>query len=159
MTRLDFQDEAVTKLIEKFKRLWNAEGRMLPLVFKSPTGSGKTFMVESFMQELKTVGGFNEDIAWIWITFSDELAMQSKAKFEEYFYPNVGRRLLTVADFADGVLKRDDVLFLNWQKLVANDAGARILRRPDDPAKRRRTVTTLRTSLKRRMPRGGQSRW
>ena len=137
MTRLDFQDEAVTKLIEKFKRLWNAEGRMLPLVFKSPTGSGKTFMVESFMQELKTVGGFNEDIAWIWITFSDELAMQSKAKFEEYFYPNVGRRLLTVADFADGVLKRDDVLFLNWQKLVANDAGARILRRPDDPAKKK----------------------
>lgn len=137
MTRLDFQDEAVTKLIEKFKRLWNAEGTLLPLVFKSPTGSGKTFMVESFMQELKTVGGFNEDIAWIWITFSDELAMQSKAKFEEYFYPNIGRRLLTVADFADGILKRDDVLFLNWQKLVANDAGARILRRPDDPAKKK----------------------
>ena len=66
MTKLDFQDKAVTLLIEKFKRLWNAEGTMLPLVFKSPTGSGKTFMTESFMQELKTVGGFAEDIAWIW---------------------------------------------------------------------------------------------
>lgn len=137
MTKLDFQDKAVTQLIEKFKRLWNAEGTMLPLVFKSPTGSGKTFMTESFMQELKTVGGFTEDIAWIWITFSDELAMQSRNKFEEYFYPNVGRRLLTVADFADGVLKRDDVLFLNWQKLVANDASARILRRPDNMDKKK----------------------
>ena len=137
MTKLDFQDKAVTQLIEKFKRLWNAEGTMLPLVFKSPTGSGKTFMTESFMQELKTVGGFTDDIAWIWITFSDELAMQSRSKFEEYFYPNVGRRLLTVADFADGILKRDDVLFLNWQKLVANDADARILRRPDNKAKKK----------------------
>lgn len=137
MTKLAFQERAVTQLIGKFKRLWRSEGAMLPLVFKSPTGSGKTFMTECFMQELKSVGGFDEDVAWIWITFSDELAMQSKAKFEEYFYPNIGRRLLTVADFSDGILKRDDVLFLNWQKLVANDADARILRRPDDAAKKK----------------------
>lgn len=137
MKKISFQEKAVTALIEKFKRLWNAPGTMLPLVFKSPTGSGKTFMTESFIQELKSVGGFHEDVAWIWITFSDDLAMQSKAKFEEYFSPSVGRRLLTVADFSDGVLKRDDILFLNWQKLVANNADARILRRPDDPAKKK----------------------
>ena len=137
MTKLPFQEKAVAALIEKFKRLWNAPGTMLPLVFKSPTGSGKTFMTESFIQELKSSGGFHEDVAWIWITFADDLAMQSKEKFEEYFSTGVGRRLLTVADFADGVLKRDDILFLNWQKLVANDANARILRRPDDPAKKK----------------------
>ena len=137
MKKIPFQDKAVTALIEKFKRLWNAPGTMLSLVFKSPTGSGKTFMTESFIQELKSVGGFHEDVAWIWITFSDDLAMQSKAKFEEYFSPSIGRRLLTVADFADGVLKRDDILFLNWQKLVANNADSRILRRPDDASKKK----------------------
>ena len=139
MTRIGFQDKAVKDLTDAFQKLWNAPGTMLPLVFKSPTGSGKTYMTERFIQELSSVGGFNEDVAWIWITFSDELAMQSREKFEQYFSPAIGRRLLTVADFSDGVLRQDDVLFLNWQKLVANDAEARVLRRPDDPTKRKET--------------------
>lgn len=135
LERMEFQETAVDDLIAAFKCLWSAPGDMLPIVFKAPTGSGKTYMTEKFIQNLKPVGGFTEDIAWIWITISDELAMQSKNKFEEYFYPSVGRRLLTVADFSDGVLKRDDVLFLNWQKLVAKDADARILRRPEEKEK------------------------
>lgn len=135
MTKLPFQEKAVAELTAAFKRLWDAPGDMLPLVFKSPTGSGKTFMVESFIQELAQRAGFAEDVAWIWITFSDDLAMQSKAKFEEYFHPNVGRRLLTTADFSDSVLKSGDILFLNWQKLVANNADARILRRPEEKEK------------------------
>ena len=138
MRKIRFQEKAVAELTAAFKRLWNAPSYMLPLVFKSPTGSGKTFMTESFIQELGN-SGFADDVAWIWITFSDELAMQSKAKFEEYFYPNAGRRLLTTADFSDGVLKTGDVLFLNWQKLVANDADARILRRPEKKEKRKET--------------------
>ena len=137
MRKLGFQEKAVAELIAAFKRLWMAPGDMLPIVFKSPTGSGKTFMTESFIQELSASGGVPDDVAWIWITFSDDLAMQSKAKFEEYFYPNVGRRLLTVADFSDGVLKNGDILFLNWQKLVARDADARILRRPEDKNKKK----------------------
>ena len=137
MTKLDFQEKAVNDLTVAFKKLWLASGTMLPLVFKSPTGSGKTFMTESFIQELSPSNGFDADIAWIWITFSDDLAMQSKAKFAEYFYPNIGRRLLTVADFSDGVLRRDDVLFLNWQKLVADNADSRILRRPENAAKKK----------------------
>ena len=136
--------KAVSELIAAFKRLWNAPGYMLPLVFKSPTGSGKTFMTESFIQELGN-SGFSEDIAWIWITFSDKLAMQSKEKFEEYFYPNAGRRLLTTADFSDGVLKTGDVLFLNWQKLVANNADARILRRPEKRRRGKKPATTSKT--------------
>ena len=137
MTKLDFQKKAVADLLAAFRKLWLAPDTMLPLVFKSPTGSGKTFMTESFIQELSPSNGFDADIAWIWITFSDDLAMQSKAKFEEYFYPNVGRRLLTVADFNDGVLGRDDVLFLNWQKLVADNADSRILRRPENVTKKK----------------------
>ena len=136
MRRKPFQEKAVEELVGTFKRLWAAPGDILPLVFKSPTGSGKTFMVESFMQELSTSGGFDEDIAWIWITFSEDLAMQSKSKFEEYFFPNVGRRLLAAGDFAnEGVLKKGDVLFINWQKLVAEKADKRVLRRPDDTSR------------------------
>ena len=63
MTKFDFQKDAVEALCETFKRLWKAPGRRLPLVFKSPTGSGKTFMVTSFVNELSSVEPFDEDIA------------------------------------------------------------------------------------------------
>lgn len=137
MTKFKFQETAIEALCENFKRLWRAPGRRLPLVFKSPTGSGKTFMVTSFINGLSSVEPFDEDVAWIWITFSDDLAMQSREKFNEYFFPNGGRRLLTVADLDEGVLRRNDVLFLNWQKVVSRKAENRVLRRPapGEPAK------------------------
>ena len=135
MKRLEFQDTAIGELCTAFRTLWYAGGTQLPLVFKSPTGSGKTFMVTSFISDLTAVHNFDDDIAWVWITFSDDLAMQSKEKFSEYFYPNAGRRLLTVADFGEGKLKRNDVLFLNWQKLVSRSAEARVLRKPENPDK------------------------
>ncbi|MGN0833033.1 MAG: DEAD/DEAH box helicase [Kiritimatiellia bacterium] len=130
MKIIGFQTKAIEELATTFKSLWYAPGSRLPLVFKAPTGSGKTFMVTSFVHGLGSATSFDDDIAWIWITFSEELAMQSKGKFSDYFYPNAGRRLLTAADFSEGVLRRNDVLFINWQKLVAKNAKDRVLRRP-----------------------------
>lgn len=135
MNLLEFQDNAVNGsngLVETFKKLWNTGNKNLEITFKSPTGSGKTFMVSSFINELQRQPNFTEDIAFVWITFSDELAMQSRDKFNDYFYPNVSHQLLTVADFSQGILKKDDILFLNWQKLVSRKASDRVLRRPED---------------------------
>lgn len=132
---LPFQENAVlgeNGLVNTFKKLWQTGASNLDITFKSPTGSGKTFMVSNFVRELQNDPAFGGDVAFVWITFSDDLAMQSRAKFYDYFFPNVGRSLLTIADFSEGVLKRDDILFLNWQKLVAKDAKKRLLRRPDE---------------------------
>ncbi len=132
---LPFQENAVlgkNGLVETFKKLWRTGASHLDLTFKSPTGSGKTFMLSNFLRELQNCPEFDDDVAFVWVTFSDELAMQGREKFAGYFFPNVGRRLLTVADFSEGILQRDDVLFLNWQKLVSKRAADRVLRRPDD---------------------------
>ena len=130
---LAFQQNAVEELTTQFKAIWYANNDYKhEIVFKSPTGSGKTFMVSNFINGLHTQPDWNEDVAFVWITFSDDLAMQSKEKFYEYFHPNIGNQLLTIQDFNQGVLKRNDILFLNWQKLVSKKAADRVLRRPDD---------------------------
>ena len=134
MQMLPFQEKAVlgeNGLVKTFKKLWATNNRNINLTFKSPTGSGKTFMVCNFLRHLQNDPEFGTDVAFVWITFSDELAMQSRDKFTDYFFPNIGRNLLTIADFSQGVLQRDDVLFLNWQKLVAKNAEKRLLRRPE----------------------------
>jgi type III restriction enzyme len=45
---LDFQKKAIDKLVSTFTKLWGNAEPQRPLAFKSPTGSGKTFMVAQF---------------------------------------------------------------------------------------------------------------
>lgn len=132
MEQIAFQQRAIEQLLEQFKKLWRTGEPLSTITFKAPTGSGKTFMTESFICELCRQPDWQADVAFVWITFSDELAMQSRDKFTDYFYPNLPGRLLTVADLSAGALRRHDVLFLNWQKLVSRRAEDRVLRRPDD---------------------------
>lgn len=132
MEKIAFQDKAVEELLEQFKRLWKNGSSLLELTFKAPTGSGKTYMTEKFICELANQPDWQQDVAFIWITFSDDLAMQSHDKFMDYFYPNVPGNLLTINDFNRGALRTRDVLFLNWQKLVSRKAEDRVNRRPED---------------------------
>ena len=129
---LKFQKDAVVNLTDMFVSVWKQKGRQLPIVFKSPTGSGKTFMTSLFIRGLNHLPQWKEDKAFIWITFSDDLAMQSKNKFLEYFENMLENRALTVADINQGKLYQNDILFLNWQKVTAKNAETRLLRRPED---------------------------
>lgn len=134
---LKFQEEAVEKLKEIFVSLWKSPDRQLPIVFKSPTGSGKTFMTSFFIRELNHLPQWKEDKAFIWITFSDNLAMQSKNKFLEYFHNTIENKVLTLIDIDQGKLHPNDILFLNWEKLLAKNVETRKLRRPQDEEQRK----------------------
>lgn len=132
MEQIAFQIEAVEKLIENVKRLWAQPERQIPIVFKAPTGSGKTYMTEKMICDLAEQPDWDRDVAYVWITFSEDLALQSKDKFDAYFPTNKHGRLLTIEDFNLGHLQKNDVIFLNWQKLVSQKAEDRIYRRPAD---------------------------
>ena len=129
---LSFQEAALDKLTESFIRLWSNPRRQLPLVFKSPTGSGKTLIMANFVKNLNHLPNWDSDKAFIWITFSDDLAMQSRDKFHQYFGTVLENGLLTVSDLDKALLQKNDILFLNWQKVVSRAAENRVLRRPED---------------------------
>ena len=131
---LPFQTTAINDLNEVFLHLWKKQDRQLPLVFKSPTGSGKTLIIAHFIKGLNHLPQWKIDKAFVWITFSDDLAMQSKNKFKEYFENDLENGLLTVNDINRGKLYENDILFLNWQKVVQDNATTRKLklRRPKD---------------------------
>jgi len=134
---LEFQKDAIDDLTKAFVKLWEKEGKQLPLVFKSPTGSGKTLVVSHFIRGLNHLPNWDEDKTFIWITFSNDIAMQSKNKFEEYFENTLENETLTVAEIDRGKLQKNDILFLNWQKIVTRSAENRILRRPDNEEERK----------------------
>ena len=132
MDRIEFQEQTVEKLLCQFKTLWKQPQHKIPITLKAPTGSGKTYMTEKFICELTKQPDWVQDVAFVWITFSDDLAMQSRDKFRDYFPTSLPGRLLTIQDFRQGALHEHDILFMNWQKLVSRSAENRVLRRPDD---------------------------
>ena len=136
MENIAFQINKVEELVNNIKVLWQNSERQIPIVFKAPTGSGKTYMTQKMICDLAEQPDWDQNVAFVWITFSDDLAMQSKDKFDKYFPTSKHGRLLTIEDFNLGALQKNDVLFLNWQKLVADVAENRIYRRPDDPRMR-----------------------
>lgn len=132
MERIEFQEIAVAKLLDQFKALWKQPQRQIPITLKAPTGSGKTYMTEKFICELTKQPNWDQDVAFVWVTFSEDLAFQSRDKFMEYFPTSLPGSLLTVDDFNKGALKKNDVMFMNWQKLVSSKAENRTRRRPTD---------------------------
>lgn len=132
MERIEFQEQVVEQLLSQFKALWKQPQRQIPITLKAPTGSGKTYMTEKFICELTKQPDWVQDVAFVWITFSDDLAMQSRDKFMDYFPTSLPGRLLTIQDFQQGAMRERDILFMNWQKLVSRSAENRVLRRPDD---------------------------
>ena len=69
-TPLKFQKNTLEKLTKKFLHLWGQSESQRYLVFKSPTGSGKTFAVCNLINGLNSLPNWDYDKCFIWITFS-----------------------------------------------------------------------------------------
>ncbi|HVX58237.1 MAG TPA: DEAD/DEAH box helicase family protein, partial [Candidatus Saccharimonadales bacterium] len=127
-----FQETAVSKLKDRFLMLWKSETRGLNLILKAPTGSGKTTMMAQFLRDLTGEPRFtNADVGFLWIT-KGSLAQQSKDKLLEYYDGASENKLLDMNDLIDGVLPRNAVFFINWEKLVSQAAENRRLRADGD---------------------------
>lgn len=131
----NFQQNALEDLQKQFGTLFQKDKRPTQLLLKAPTGAGKTLIATTFIDSLQTESPFLPiigDVAYVWITFSDELAMQSKNKFVDYFSPNLRNKLTTVEDWSS-CLVPNEILFINWQKVTQKKGLERLkLRRPED---------------------------
>lgn len=64
--RGDYQYDAVEKLVKSFKEL-NAFGHKgATIIFKSPTGSGKTVMMSAVLDELSKSTDLMDEFVYIW---------------------------------------------------------------------------------------------
>ena len=83
MQNLDYQFKAVKDLNEKSNELLNFL-EPASLVFKAPTGSGKTVMMAEFLKELVSNRLDDRELAFIWAAPMN-LHNQSKAKLSAHY--------------------------------------------------------------------------
>ena len=123
MKSLQYQQDAIKELVDKTITLLRLQGNRKQLVFKAPTGAGKTVMTQEMLarltEELQQRGDLPvREVAYIWIA-PNKLHQQSYLKMREYFS---GTRLLRAVmydelDHADGMLHAGEILFVNWESI------------------------------------------
>jgi len=127
-----FQEKAISDLRKQFLELWQTGNKRLPLVFKSPTGSGKTIMVAQFIRDLSGDPQFDVDKAYLWFSFSGDSYEQSKNKLFDYYGGAGEISLLDLNDLNKEKLEKNNVFFINWQKIKDSTKDGRKLRRESE---------------------------
>ncbi|MFA7446397.1 MAG: DEAD/DEAH box helicase family protein [Flavobacteriaceae bacterium] len=114
-----YQENAVDNLVKKFNQQKDGS-RDNFIIFKSPTGSGKTIMMAEF---LKRIISNNDDgnSVFVWVAPRD-LHNQSKAKIEKYLknypYRIIDKNSITAEPFLP-----NDLFFFNWEKGITKKDG------------------------------------
>lgn len=130
MILADFQKKAVDDLSKTFFNLWQTKNYQLPLVFKAPTGAGKTIMMAEFLRTLDGNYHFDDDKAYVWISFGgDESYLQSKEKLYKYFNNGVDMTLRDKNDLSLKELPKNNIFFINWSKIKSSTKDGKVLRK------------------------------
>lgn len=130
MILMDFQKRAVDALSKSFFDLWKTQNYHLPLVFKAPTGAGKTIMMAEFLRTLDGNYHFDDDKAYIWVSFGgDDSYMQSKDKLYTYFNNGTDMALKDKNDLSSEELSKNNIFFINWSKIKSSTKDGRVLRK------------------------------
>ena len=113
----NYQEKHVQELFNTTLRLISDEGAK-SIVFKAPTGSGKTIMMQEYLRRLAETPQ-DREFAFVWISVND-LSRQSKRSFERnlagsplHFYE--------LSDITDRELKKNEILFINWESIRSID--------------------------------------
>ncbi len=117
----EYQRDAVDELKELFELYFNSSNRK-EIVFKAPTGSGKTFMAASLFEELASENS-NVNFCIMWACpGKGELHKQSFDNVKKYLGGNPVCSLLEEDFFGSRkYIKNHEIVFINWEKLIQKD--------------------------------------
>lgn len=122
-TLKNYQRDAVDELKSYIELGFRSKSRK-EVVFKAPTGSGKTFMAASLFEELAGEhGDINFCILWA-CPGKGELHKQSHDAVKTYLGGNPVCSLLEEDFFGSRkFIKNKEIVFINWEKLIQKDKG------------------------------------
>jgi len=116
----DYQEKAIVKLKTEVNELLGSENNEV-VIFKSPTGSGKTLMTAEFLRRLIDARIDGKKFAFVWIAVN-KLHDQSRNSLKKYYDQNgVGLRCSYFQDLENRQIKQNEILFLNWASINKGD--------------------------------------
>ena len=129
MKQIQYQQKAVKELVDKTIDLLTYSGMRHTLVFKAPTGAGKTVMASEMLLRLNTelrerTDVPSKEVAYIWIA-PNKLHEQSYFKMKSFFTEGQQLHPVIFDDLdhsADGYIHSGEILFVNWESINKDNA-------------------------------------
>ena len=125
LKNLEYRDDALKLLKKHFYSLLPEVNTRNKIVFKAPTGSGKTVTMAILLRDLvnELPNRFdipNRNVAYIWIA-PNTLHLQSYESLKHFFEETRDIRTMQFEDITDDKLSPNELLFLNWQSISSED--------------------------------------
>jgi len=115
----EYQEKAIRRLRDTTNELLELQGNKT-IVFKAPTGSGKTVMMAEYLRELVEYRSDGRTFAFIWMA-PQQLHTQSKEKLEKYYSDSNVLRCVSFEDLISHAINENEILFLNWESINKAD--------------------------------------
>jgi type III restriction enzyme len=110
-----YQDEAVSDLYSAATSLLQKTSNKV-IVFRAPTGSGKTIVMAEFLRKLASENTTGLTLSFIWAA-PRQLHIQSKEKLERFYYENKALKCSFFEELVDKNIAENEILFLNWESI------------------------------------------
>ena len=116
----DYQEKAIVKLKSEVNELLESQNDEV-IIFKSPTGSGKTLMTAEFLRRLIDARIDGKKFAFVWIAVN-KLHDQSRNSLKKYYDEHgVPLRCSYFQDLENRQTRQNEILFLNWASINNED--------------------------------------
>ncbi len=118
----NYQEKVLEKLIVRTKELFDEDKRKRTIVFQSPTGSGKTFVMSKYIENM--ISEFEEeDLCFLWVSIGKgSLHVQSQDSLKKEFNGFPECNLLEEEFFGTKQeIEKNEVVVVNWEKLNSKD--------------------------------------
>lgn len=125
MKDIAYQQNAIKKLTNLVVELLDNNETRQKVVFKAPTGSGKTYMTAMTMESVADIlkndpRHIYEDVAFVWIA-PNRLHSQAYGSLTKLFEETRALHPIMFDNITDGKLNHGDVLCLNWGSIHSED--------------------------------------
>ncbi len=125
MKEIEYQKKYVKRLVDTATEILTDEDRDTgTIIFKAPTGSGKTYMVSQAMTQMVKENP-NIAFAFIWISVN-KLHEQSLNSLSRYFEDERLLECLTNTELNNNTIEQNEIMFVNWESINKENSLFRV---------------------------------
>ncbi len=119
MKTIKFQEKYIKEIVDESKKLLDDEYREdkdCVIVFKAPTGSGKTYMISEAITKL-VKKQTNKSYAFVWLSVNS-LHEQSRESLIQYLDDEKLLNCISVDEIENNTIEQNKIVFINWDSLI-----------------------------------------
>ena len=125
MKNIPYQQEYISELTNTAIKLLNDEYReQSSMIFKAPTGSGKTYMISQSLSRL-VKEQTNHSYSFVWLSVNS-LHEQSRESLTKYLEDEKLLECITIDDLQNNLIEENEIVFINWDSLIKKNNSFRL---------------------------------